>query len=74
MEHSWKAEIANNPQRDYDLCVELWEADEHRATLQRDGSGTLVLTIRPSESAAQIPAVWLVKVLQQAEEELPRNA
>lgn len=73
MEHRWKAEITNNPMRDYELCIEIWEADEHRATLVRDGSGELVLTIYPSESTIPIPAVWLAKVMRQAEEELPKN-
>ena len=73
MEHRWKAEITNNPTRDYELCIEIWEADEHRATLERNGSGKLILTIYPSEKAIRIPTVWLAKVMQQAEEELPKN-
>lgn len=73
MEHRWKAEITNNPMRDYELCIEIWEADEHRATLERAGSGELVLTNYPSESAIRIPAVWLAKAIQQAEAKLPKN-
>lgn len=64
----WTADITNDPDRDYTLCIELWEGEEHRGRIDRDASGELVLRMY---GEAVVPAAWLAKLLAQAEKELP---
>lgn len=68
---AWTADITNDPDRDYALCIELWEGDTHRATLYRASEGDLRLTLHPSDAnAIEIPARWLAEVLSSAERDL----
>jgi len=71
MERQWLAEVTNDPRRDYDLCIQLSEADVHWALIERTDSGELVLTVDPSTKVVQIPAKWLAKILLGAEKDLP---
>ncbi len=71
MKIRWTADITNDPQRDYDLCIEICEGNEHRATIFRGSSGNLSLKVYPNKTAFEVPALWLVQLLQKAEEELP---
>lgn len=67
---TWVREITNDPRHDYRLVFEIWEDEEHRAQIEFDDAGQLVLTVFPSEQPYQIPVEWLVKLLNQATQEL----
>lgn len=71
MNQTWTADITNDPDQDFDLCIEIYQGDAHRGTILRDASGALVMTIYPSPQAFQMPAQWLAEVLQSAARELP---
>lgn len=71
MEMSWSADIGNDPERDYDLCIELYEDDHHRATLYRGESRRLVLKVFPGQEAFEVPGAWLRDIIDGAEKDLP---
>ena len=73
MLEGWRAEIVNDPTRDFELCVELYESEYHRATIRRHLSGALVLVWFLSLDAdiVEVPAKWLQELLNRAERELP---
>lgn len=70
MKHGWTADVANDPDRDYELCVELSLNAEHRASVLRLPSGELVIRWYADAKDAELPASWLIQVLQRAEREL----
>jgi hypothetical protein len=39
MSGRWKADLTNDPDRDYDLIVELMEDDEYRGRIERSDKG-----------------------------------
>lgn len=67
----WEANLTTDSRFGDALCVELAEGDEHRATLRRDSSRSLVLEVFESKSRLEIPAKWLRDVLDKADHELP---
>lgn len=74
MSGRWHADITNDPSRDFELCVDIYESEtHHRATIRRDASGELLLVWYPSkeQSPVQVPAGWLRDVLDRASRELP---
>ena len=64
---AWTADLTNDPDRDYALCIDLWDGDEHRARIERDSAGSLLLR---TYGAASIPVAWLIRLLTQAEDDL----
>lgn len=71
----WTADVVNDPSRDYDLCVDLWEGDQHRATIFRSPEGEVRLKVYPSsDKAMEVPAHWLVEVLQRAEKDIGQDS
>lgn len=67
---SWTAEITNNPEKDYSLCIELLQNDVAKARIERNPSGQLVVKIYPTDELVDIPAEWLASVLGGAEKTL----
>lgn len=67
--HAWSADITNDPDRDFDLCIELWEGNEGRGRIQRDDRGVLMLRIYAADT--RIPAEWLATMLTAAARDLP---
>ena len=45
----WAAEITNNPDKDYELYVELLEDDEHRARIELSSPEQLILRVYNTE-------------------------
>ena len=66
---TWTAEITNNPDRDYDLYIELLEGDEYKARIQRSNDGDLELIFYGGERLS-IPVVWLLDVFKRASVDL----
>ena len=65
---TWTAEITNDPTRDFELYIELLENDHFRGrVVRRDGQ--LVLALYDGE-AVEMPAKWLVRLLESAEHDL----
>ena len=63
---AWTKLVASDYRRDFALTVELYEDDEHRATIMGTPSGELVLQIYPSEKGRfDIPARWLLSFMQE---------
>jgi hypothetical protein len=63
----WTAEVTNDPDDDYSLCIELLEHDEYRGRIRRR-DGQLVLQVYSTD--ALLPVGWLRQVLAQAETDL----
>jgi hypothetical protein len=70
MKHDWTADVANRPNADYRLVVDIACGDEHRATIMRSEGGELMLRWFGDERDADVPAKWLAEVLSKAEREL----
>jgi hypothetical protein len=66
----WAAEITNNPDKDYELYVELLEDDEYRARIEKSSQEQLVLRIYNTEQDVSLPVDWLVQVIAMAKKEL----
>ena len=73
MKSEWLAEVTNDPRRDFDLCIQLSQSDQHWALIERQESGELVLTVDPSKRTVQVPARWLAETIMAAERNLPRE-
>ena len=66
----WVAEITNNPDKDYELYVELLEDDEHRTRIELSSPEQLILRVYNTEQDVVLPVDWLVKVIAMAKKEL----
>jgi hypothetical protein len=66
----WAAEITNNPDKDYELYVELLEDDEYRARIEISSQEQLVLRVYNTEQDVSLPVDWLVQVIVMAKKEL----
>ena len=70
MEHAWKADVTNDPSREFSLCIDISFNDEHRATIFRPPNGDLILRWYADEKDADVPVTWLANVFQKAEREI----
>jgi hypothetical protein len=68
----WKADIVNDPTRDFDLAIDLWEDDIHRATISRRVDGDVELKIHPCSGPVTIPGRWLAQILEGAEKDFAK--
>jgi len=66
----WAAEITNNPDKDYELYIELLEDDEYRARIEISSQEQLVLRVYNTEQDVSLPVDWLVQVIVMAKKEL----
>jgi len=66
----WTADISNDPSKEYQLCIELYEGEQHRGTISRDKSGQLVLKIFPGDGSFEVPCDWLRTIVESAEKDL----
>jgi hypothetical protein len=66
----WAAEITNNPDKDYELYIELLEDDEYRARIEISSQDQLVLRVYNTEQDVSLPVDWLVQVIVMAKKEL----
>ena len=66
----WAAEITNNPDKDYELYIELLEDDEYRARIEISSQEQLVLRVYNTEQDVSLPVDWLVQVIMMAKKEL----
>jgi hypothetical protein len=73
MTEKWHAEVTNDPTRDFELCIEIYENTRHRATVRRDASGllTLVWFSKVDDAIVEVPAKWLQEILDRADRDLP---
>lgn len=69
----WAAEITNNPDKDYELYVELLEDDEYRARIELSTQEQLVLRVYNTEHDVSLPVDWLVQVIVMAKKELHQS-
>jgi hypothetical protein len=69
----WAAEITNNPDKDYELYVELLENDEYRARIEIASQEQLVLRVYNTEHDVSLPVDWLVQVIVMAKRELRQS-
>jgi hypothetical protein len=69
----WVAEITNNPDKDYELYVELLEDDEYRARIEISSQEQLVLRVYNTEQDVSLPVDWLVQVIVMAKKELRQS-
>ena len=67
----WTADVSNDPADEHNLRIELYEDDQHRATLHRGKSGQLMLTVFPDQGPVVVPAGWLRDIIDGAERDLP---
>lgn len=68
----WTADIANDPTRDHQLCIELREGDRHRGTVFRNQAGEIRVKLYPcADGAIDVPGGWLKEILEGAENDLP---
>ena len=68
----WNADVGNDPEREYDLVIEIRKGNDYRGRVVRLESGELVLQVYPTSSGFDVPVAWLSKLLGSAERELPR--
>ena len=66
----WAAEITNNPDKDYELYVELLEDDEHRARIELSSPEQLILRVYNTEKDVSLPVDWLRQVITVAKQEM----
>jgi len=67
----WTADITNDPHKNFSLCVDIIEDNEHRATIFRAEDGQLKMRIFPSKNKSfDIPAQWINEILNKAELDL----
>ena len=66
----WAAEITNNPDKDYELYVELLEDDEHRARIELSSPEQLILRVYNTEKDVSLPVDWLMQVITMAKQEM----
>ena len=66
----WAAEITNNPEKDYELYVELLEDDEYRARIEMVDAASLVLRVYHTETDVVLPVEWPVHILDLAKKEI----
>lgn len=66
----WSADVGNDPERDFDLVIEIREGNDYRGRVERLENGEIVLYVYPSESGFRVPVAWLSKLLSSAEQEL----
>lgn len=59
---SWTADIATEPSRSHQLCVDLFEGDVHRARIHRTEQGEVELVCYAG--GFSIPAEWLMGLIQ----------
>jgi hypothetical protein len=71
--NQWAAEITNNPDKDYELYVELLEDDEYRARIEKSSQEQLVLRIYNTKQDVSLPVDWLVQVIAMAKKELRQS-
>ena len=71
--NQWAAEITNNPDKDYELYVELLEDDEYRARIEKSSQEQLVLRVYNTEHDVSLPVDWLVQVIVMAKRELRQS-
>ena len=69
----WAAEITNNPDKDYELYVELLEDDEYKARIEISYQEQLVLRVYSTEQDVSLPVNWLVRVIMMAKKELRQS-
>jgi hypothetical protein len=69
----WAAEITNNPDKDYELYVELLEDDEYKARIEKSSQEQLVLRVYNTEQDVSLPVDWLVQVIAMAKKELRQS-
>jgi hypothetical protein len=69
----WTAEITNNPDKDYELYVELLEDDEYKARIELSTQEQLVLRVYNTEHDVSLPIDWLVQVVVMAKKELRQS-
>jgi len=69
----WAAEITNNPDKDYELYVELLEDDEYRARIEISSPEQLVLRVYNTEQDVSLPVDWLVQVTAMAKKEIRQS-
>ena len=69
----WAAEITNNPDKDYELYVELLEDDEYRARIEISSQEQPVLRVYNTEHDVSLPVDWLVQVIVMAKKELRQS-
>ena len=69
----WVAEITNNPDKDYELYVELLEDDEYRARIEIASPEQLVLRVYNTEQDVSLPVDWLVQVIAMAKKEIRQS-
>ena len=66
----WVAEITNNPEKDYELYVELSEDDEYRARIEMSDPEHLVLKVYNIEQDFSLPVDWLLHIIAMAKKEM----
>ena len=66
----WAAEITNNPDKDYELYVELLEDDEHRARTELSSPEQLILRVYNTEKDVFLPVDWLMQAITMAKQEM----
>jgi hypothetical protein len=66
----WTAEITNDPNREFELYIELLKGDQFKARIQRAPDGELELHVYGGP--VSIPAEWLSDLLRRAKHDLKR--
>jgi len=62
--------LTNNPDKDYELYVELLEDDEHRARIELSSPEQLILRVYNTEKDVSLPVDWLMQVITMAKQEI----
>lgn len=66
---AWEALVGNNPDRDFELEMEMWSDGKLRAMIRSTPEG-LALQIFPNDQALSIPVEWLLEKLTMAKSDL----
>jgi hypothetical protein len=66
----WTADVTNDPDKDYRLCVDIYEDDVHKARIEKNSAGALVLRVYENAKDLTIPLHWLAGIIARAQNEL----
>lgn len=66
MSRNWSAEITNDPDRDYELMIELLNDGTPRGRVYKDPAGQRILMIYKTAETVELNLSWVMEVINQS--------
>jgi len=74
MGETWTADVTNDPNRNFELYIEIMEGSHHRGRVQHNVNGEMEVVVYRGASDCHIPWQWLSEIVTRfdAETRTPR--